>query len=131
MPSLPPEAEVKAGKYRYIPCPIDEPPMDNRTFFHHFYSSASKHPDTMWGPRLPWKLGPGLGPMASGWGIHLEEEPDWLLFAALMFLFLLLSGVAAGIYSWRTGDHPTGVAIGTWLMAVQAMGATALFFWWT
>lgn len=85
----------------------------------------------MWGMRLPWKLGPALAPMAQGWGIHLEERPDWPLFAAIMCLFLLLSGLVAGIYSWKTGDNQTGVAIGVWLTAVQAMGMTALFFRWT
>lgn len=84
----------------------------------------------MWCMRLPWKLGPGLTPMAKGWGIHIEERSDWPLFAAFMFLFLLLSGLVAGIYSFKTGDHQTGVAIGTWLTAVQAAGMTALFFWW-
>jgi hypothetical protein len=53
----------------------------------------------MWGPRLPWKIGPGLEPMAQGWGIHLEEQPDWPPFAAYMFLFLLISGLVTSIYS--------------------------------
>lgn len=128
-PSIPSEAEVKAGNYAYIPCPMDEPPMDSRTFLHHFYASASKHPDTMWGVRLPWKIGPGPAPMAPGWGVHLEERPDWTLFAALMFLCLLLSGLVAGIYAWRAKDNPTGIAIGAWLTATQTMGMTAIFFW--
>jgi hypothetical protein len=85
----------------------------------------------MWGPRLPRKLGPSLTPMAQGWGIHLEERPDWALFAAMNFFSLLISGAIAGIYSWKMKDTPTGVAIGAWLTAVQAMGVMAIFFWWT
>lgn len=82
----------------------------------------------MWSPRLPWKL---EGWMAQvGWGIHLEEEPSWPLFTTLMFSFLMVSGLVAGIFAWKTGDNSTGVAIGTWLTAVQTMGATVLFFWW-
>ena len=81
--------------------------------------------------RLPRKLGPGLATMAQGWGIHLEERPDWPLFFAFMFFFLLLSGFVAGMYSWKTGDHQTGVAIGAWLTSVQTTGMAALFFWWT
>jgi len=84
----------------------------------------------MWGPRIPRKLGPGLTPMSHGWGIFLEERPDWHLFTIIMFFFLLLSGMVAGLYSWRTQDHQTGVAIGTWLTAVQTMGGAAVFFWW-
>jgi len=110
---------------------MDEPPIDSRTFLHHFYASETDHPDLMWGSRLPWKLGPSLGPMDKGWGILLEERPDWPLFAALMFPFVLLSGLVAGIYSWKTGDNQTGVAIGAWLTTVQTLGMTAVFFWWT
>jgi hypothetical membrane protein len=83
----------------------------------------------MWGMRLPRKLGPGLAPMAQGWGIYLEERPDWALFAAFMFLLSLISGLVAGLYCWRTGDNQTGVAIGAWLTAVQGMGMSAIFFW--
>ncbi len=86
----------------------------------------------MWGERLPWKVGPSLVvPMSQGWGIQLEESPDWPLFFALMFLILLMSGLVAGIYAWQTKDHQTGVAIGAWLTTVQAMGMSAVFFWWT
>lgn len=127
---MPGVEDVKAGRYRYAPCPIDEPPMDSRTFLHYFYSPASIHPDMIWSTRLPWKIGPRQGLMAQGWGIHLEEQPDWPLFAALMCFFLIINGLVAGIFAWKTGDNSTGVAIGTWLTAVQAMGTTALFFWW-
>ena len=89
----------------------------------------------MWGPRLPKKTGVSLAhgsePLAEGWGIQIQERPHWALLTTLMFIFLLLSGLVAGIYSWRTGDHQTGVAIGAWLATVQTMGITTLFFWWT
>lgn len=84
----------------------------------------------MWGPRLPRKLGPDLVPMAKSWGIHLEESTDWALFAVLNLICLLVSGAIAGIYSWKTKDTQTGVAIGTWLTEVQAMGVAAVFFVW-
>jgi len=129
-PSIPPEEEVNAGNYKYDPCPIDEPSMHYWTFLHHFYSPASEHPDILWGPRLPRKLGPSLTPMNQGWGIHLEEGPDWVLFTVLNLIFLLVSGGIAGIYSWKTKDSQTGVAIGAWLTAVQAAGIAAVFFWW-
>ena len=131
IPSIPPEAEVTACRYKYDPCPIDEPPMTSKTFMHYFNLPASVHPDAMWGCRLPRKVGSVPGPMNEGWGIHLVECTDWPLFAALMSTLLLLSGVIAGFYSWKTGDHATGVAIGAWLTAVQTLGATAIFFWWS
>jgi hypothetical protein len=129
-PSIPPPTEVKHN-YDYDPCPMEIPPMDSRVFFHHFYAPTSQHPDVFWGNRLPWKVKPLLGPSNHGWGIYLEESPDWPLFAALMCFLLLLSGVVAGIYAWKMDDAQTGVAIGAWLTSVQAMGITAVFFWWS
>ena len=58
--------------------------------------------------RLPWKLGPGLAPMAPAGDINLKEVPDWPLFSDLMFLSLLLNGLVAGICSWETGDIRRG-----------------------
>ena len=106
-------------------------PMDSRVFFHHFYAPKTEHPDVFWSERLPWKVGPALEPKDVGWGIHLEESPDRPLFAALMCLLLLLSGAVAGIYAWLMKDNATGVAIGAWLTAVQTLGITAVFFWWS
>lgn len=111
-PSMPPKPEVDAQNWDYDPCRIEELPVDSRTFFHHFYAPASKHPDNMWSDRLPWKLGTGLAPRDTGWGIHLEESPDWPLFAAFMFLCLTLSGLIAGIVILKTGDRQTGVSVG-------------------
>ena len=87
---------MKTGNYIYSSCLLDEPPIDSRTFSHYFYAPASKHLDMMYGQRLPRELGPGLGPMDQGWGIHPEEHPDWPLLATLMFVLLLHSGLVAG-----------------------------------
>ncbi|RYN19941.1 hypothetical protein AA0112_g10905 [Alternaria arborescens] len=129
-PSIPPATEVRHN-YDYDPCPMEMPPMDSQVFFHHFYASKSKHPDVFWSERLPWKVGPALKPKDNGWGIHLEESPNWALFAMLMCLLLSLSGIIAGIYGWKMEDAQTGVAIGAWLTSVQVMGITAVFFWWS
>ena len=135
-PSIPPQSEVEKGRYSYQPCPIDEPPMHTNTFMHYFYfSDASKHATSLWGPRLPRKLGYPLTscaePLAQGWGVEIQEQPHWAMFATLMFLLLILSGLVAGTYCLKTGDHQTGIAIGAWLTSVQTMGVTAFFFWWT
>jgi hypothetical protein len=104
--------------------------MDSRNFFHYFYAPRSHPPDVFWSARLPWKVGPALKPGETGWGIHIQESLNWSLFAALMCAFLLLSGTVAGIYAWKMEDAQTGVAIRAWLTSVQAMGITAVFFWW-
>jgi hypothetical protein len=103
--------------------------MDSRTFFHHFYAPPEQHPESFWGERLPWKLGDSLLPKEQGWGIHLEEQPNWSLFALYMAMLMLLSGLVAILYSLKTGDSQTAVAIGAWLTTVQGMLMTAVFFW--
>ena len=79
--------------------------MDSRIFFHYLYSPALHHPDWMWGPRLPWRLNSPLGSMEHGWGIHLEEKPNWPLLAAIISFGLFISGIVAGFYGWKTGDR--------------------------
>lgn len=135
-PAIPPKSEVEARRYSYQPCPIDEPPVPHTAFMHLFlYGDASKHPLAQWGPRLPRKVGDPFAvsgqSLALGWGVEIQERPHWAMFTASMFLVLLLSGLVAGIYSWRTGDHQSGIAIGTWLTSTQAMAVATLFFWWT
>lgn len=105
--------------------------MDSNTFIHFFYDHESYYSAHPWSEVLPWKVGPALGSGDYGWGIHLEDCPNRPLLAALTFVVLILSGAAAGIYAWLMKDAQTGVAIGAWLTSVQAMGITAVFFWWS
>jgi hypothetical protein len=106
--------------------------MPSEVFMHFFERPSLFHDVHFWGPRLPRKVGPTQeSHSAEGWGIRLVERPDWPMFAALMSVLVLMSGMVAGLYAWATGDRPTGVAIGTWLTTVQTLGATAVFFWWS
>ncbi|KAF2179460.1 hypothetical protein K469DRAFT_445033, partial [Zopfia rhizophila CBS 207.26] len=132
-PSIPPKEQVDNGQYEYRPCPIDAPPMTSNWFMHHFdFIDDPRHPEEIWGPRLPKKLGISLAAstelLAQGWGIRIEEGPNWALLSILMFLFILISGIVAGAYAVKTHDNQAAVAIGTWLTTVQAMGMAALFF---
>jgi len=68
--------------------------------------------------------------MAQGWGIFLEECPDWPLFALLNLISLIVSSAIAAIYSWKVKDIATGAAIGAWLTAVQTLSVMVAFFWW-
>lgn len=133
-PSIPPKEEVDNGRYEYHPCPIDEPPMTSNWFMHHFdFIDDSKHPMEIWGPRLPKKLHISLsastGQLAKGWGIRIEEGPNWALISILMFSFVLISGLVAWAYAAKTHDNQTAVAIGSWLTTVQTMALTTFFFW--
>lgn len=109
MPVILPKEEVDRGKYKYGSCPINKPPMDSNTFMHYFYSPAWKHQDVMWGPRLPKKVNGRLSeipqPLAQGWGIQIEEGPHWAHITTLILVFLIVSGVVAGVYGC-TGGTP-------------------------
>ena len=109
--------------------------MDSNTFMHHFYSPAEKHPQTLWGPRLPAKVETQGNPihdtMNHGWCILIQEKPHWALFTALMSAGLVLSGLVAAIYIWIKADPQTGVTIGAWLIATEAMIITTVLFWWS
>ena len=80
-PSIPPEQEVEVGRYCYVPCSINEPPMDSNTLMHYFYTDPSRHTDSLWAPRLPKKLGTGLTqfgrPLEQGLGIQIQEAAHW------------------------------------------------------
>ena len=134
-PSIPPADEVKAGRYLYSPVPMDEPPMPTNVFMHYFYSSTpEKHWDNLWGERFPQKLKTSIlfsnDPLVVGWGIQITDGPNWFLLCLLMLLCLLISGIVAGVYAHFAKDNQTGVAIGSWLTAVQALGVALLFLRW-
>jgi hypothetical protein len=109
--------------------------MSSDAFMHYFYHSLSSNYDlhSIWGPRLPQRLRSSLTaspePLVEGWGIQIEEGRNWLLIGICILFMLLFSGLVAGTYSWKTGDHQTGVAIGSWLNAVLAMVLTTIQLW--
>jgi hypothetical protein len=75
---------------------------------------------------MPQKLGAGLlastEPSPEGWGIHILEGPNWLLIVSFTIGFAIVGVIAAAIYSYCTGDSQTGMAIATYLAALQSLG---------
>lgn len=134
-PSVPNPQE--ALNYHYIsdPVPMDEPPMDARTFNHYFHKPHEAHADDTWIQRFPQLLDVSLfysqEKLAKGWGIEIIEDKNWMVFVCANVAVLLLSGAFAGLYSYGKSDAPTGVAIGAWLTAVQGLGVNALLWRWT
>jgi hypothetical protein len=106
--------------------------MPSHIFMHYFLTSQDEQPETLWGPRLPQKLGASLlfskDPLPIGWGIQVIEGPNWGLFWSIQAISTALSGVVAGIYAACTKDRATAVAIGAWMVAVQTMAMAAIFF---
>jgi hypothetical protein len=132
-PSMPPHEEVNKT-YLYDPAPMDEPPMPPNIFMHYFTKNTAAHNELLWCKRFPQKLGDSLicspNKLAVGWGVEIEESPNFVLFSAGMVFALLLSGLAAGLSGYYMEDKATGVAVGAWLTAVQTMMAATLFFKW-
>ena len=133
-PSLPPESEVARGHYDYKPCPMDELPMPSHIFMHHFRSNnpLQDHPRLQWAPRLPQKLETSLyfsnDVLAVGWGVQILEGPNWGLIWIVLTIATLLSGLIAVFCAFLVHDKATGVAIGAWLTAIQAMALAAAFY---
>ena len=131
--SIPPPDKVRDGEYEYDPVPMDEPSMPPNTFIHYFTKVTDAHNDALWVRRFPHRLKESIfyspKPLAEGWGIEIAEGPNWLLFSIIMLLALLVSGTTAGLYGYFMKDTATGVAIGSWLTAVQALVVAILFFW--
>ena len=133
-PSLPPESEVALGRYYYAPCPMDEVPMPSHIFMHHFLSNnpLQDHPRLQWAPRLPQKLETSLyfsnDILAIGWGVQILEGPNWGLIWIILTITTSLSGLVAALYAFFVHYRATGVAIGAWLSAIQAMALAAAFY---
>ena len=134
-PSVPTPQE--AHKYRYVfdPVPMDEPPIDARTFNHYFHKPHVADEAATWIRRFPQLLDASLfwrdEKLAKGWGIEITEDRNWTLFICVNVAALFISGAVAGLYSYSASDRQTGVAIGAWLTVVQALVITGLLWRWT
>lgn len=128
---MPPEAEVREGRYHYYECPLQvSPPMDRRTFFHYFWDHASHMPsnDMTFHDRLPKKLGCSIlmastqGSLTTGWGVHIIEGANWPLFpwivVALLAITLVLSLIYDVVYKGRESGFTVGQLVFSLLMAV-------------
>ncbi|KAL6714320.1 hypothetical protein ACLMJK_007743 [Lecanora helva] len=134
-PSMPKPEEARHYKYVFDPVPMDEPPMDKRTFNHYFHKPHLADDSATWVRRFPQLSDKSLfysqEKLAKGWGIEITEDKNWMLFIWANVFALIISGAVAGISSWLMDDNQAGVAIGTWLTAVQTLITTALFWRWT
>jgi len=132
---MPSKHEAKQYYYAFDPMPMDEPPIDNRTFRHYLKHPHLADPSQVWMARFPQLNGASLywksEKLAKGWGMEITEERNlWVIFGC-NFVSLLLSGTVATIYAFYSKDNATGVAIGAWLTAVQTIVVSALLWHWT
>lgn len=99
--ALPPKSEVDAKNWVYEPCPLEgDPPIAEDLFLH--YLKCSEGSGTLfWMLRFPRRLEASLLKSADlatfGWGIYIDEGPDFAALFKANFLALILSGVAAAL----------------------------------
>ena len=134
-PSMPGIDDAQRYKYVFEPMPMDEPPIDARTFNHYFHNPDHADASAKWIVRLPQlhdsSLFYGNERLAKGWGIEIIEERNWVLFVCANLVALLISGAIAGLSAYVLQDNATGVAIGCWTTTVQALAVSGLFLRWT
>ncbi|KAH7374144.1 hypothetical protein BKA64DRAFT_586821 [Cadophora sp. MPI-SDFR-AT-0126] len=132
--ALPPKSEVDAKKWIYDPCPLDgDPPIPENLFLHYLQCSE---PSGMlfWMLRFPRKLETSLlntmAPASFGWGIHIDEGPNFAALFKANFVVLLLSGLAAGLWCLFEHDFQGGFGFACWIIAVLNSLLMAYMFKW-
>lgn len=56
--------------------------------------------------------------MNYGWGIHINEGPDYFIISVINFVLLALSGLAAFLWNWYTSDFQGAFGFAGWIVAV-------------
>jgi hypothetical protein len=132
--ALPPKSEVDAKKWVYDPCPLEgDPPIAEDLFLH--YLQCSEGPSTLfWMPRFPRKLETSLLRSAAaatfGWGIHIDEGPNFAALFKANLVVLLLSGLAAGLWTFLEHDFQGAFGFACWIIAVLNSLLMAYMFKW-
>ena len=121
--ALPPKSEVDAKRYVYNPCPLDdELPISSDLFFHYLLDCSVPSRALIWLPRIPLKLATSIftnhGPACFGWGVHIDEGPDFLKILLLNLGVLLLSGGAALLWKFLQRDFQGAIGLACWIVAV-------------
>ena len=139
--AIPPESEVKEGRYHYHECPlIVKPPMDHRTFLHymtcHIQDESGASGEDTFLNRLPKKVGRsivsegGSSDLPFGWGVHIIEGPNKVVLSCIAFVGILLSFVISVTYAIIAKTQEQGFGIGQWFGAMLVAGLSALYFHW-
>ena len=132
--ALPPKSEVDAKNWIYDPCPLEgDPPIAEDLFLH--YLQCSEGSGTLfWMLRFPRKLEASLLESTAlatfGWGIHIDEGPDFAALFKANFLVLVFSGVAAGLWKFFEHDFQGAFGFACWIIAVLNSLLMAYIFKW-
>lgn len=122
--ALPPKIEVDNKRYHYDPCPLEnELPISPDLFLHYLFSCSSPSRHQTWLPRIPRKLDLSIfastAPASFGWGVHIDEGPDYLKVFVLNLAILSVSGVAALLWDTYRHDFQGAMGLATWIIMLM------------
>jgi hypothetical protein len=104
-------------------------------FLHMFFKPQGHTATSFFLRRLPKKLDSKLqcsldpDKMATGWGIHIIDGPNWFTLSCLFLCMLFSSAVVAITWSVVRKDLQGGFAIGSFLVALQTTIVGITFQW--
>lgn len=134
---LPPKSEVDLRNYHYEPCPQElSHVMPSHMFWHLFFSRPELHKRAKWMARLPKKIEHSIfsnidNVSRAGWGIYIDEGPDFAVIFAFVCCGLLMSGVLALISGLMIKDIQSAFGVGSYFIALQTLWMTSLYFKWS
>ncbi|KAL5348218.1 hypothetical protein ACLOAV_006698 [Pseudogymnoascus australis] len=118
--ALPPKTEVDAKNYHYDPCPLEnELPISSDLFLHYVFSCSSPSSRRIWLRRIPRKLDLSIfasTTVAFGWGVHIDEGPDYLKVFILNLVIIGVSGVAALLWDVYRHDFQGAMGFAAWII---------------
>lgn len=110
--------------------------MPNHVFFHFFFSRPNGHQKPKWIYRLPKKLKESIldsnnNDLPVGWGVHINEGPDYHVICAFVLLGLVISGVLSICWATLTKDVQGAFGMGAYFATVEAAWMATMYFKWS
>ena len=75
-------------------------------------------------------LNEGIASVAFGWGVHIDEGPNYHVIFWVNFISLVMSGVFATVWSVYKDDFQGGFGFACWFIAILNTFMVALMYRW-
>lgn len=133
--NIPPEAEVREGRYLYEPFPMEDVEFADIPLRHLL--KPGPHTDRFWTTTFPKKtLSPLVrvpghqGQRVVGLGIRINEglNSAFVLLSILMILLVIGAGVI--IYARATSDNSSAFGLGAFIVAILTVYLTYQYLAW-
>jgi hypothetical protein len=103
--------------------------------FLHYLSCTFFDPTLAWLPRLPKKIDSSIlrftGAINEGWGIHINEGPNWFTIGTINLFLMIMSGIAAGLWKYFMNDFQGAFGFAGWIVAVVNAALVAYVAKWS